>query len=91
MLVTVLMKTAPLEKNMAKQVEQVYQSFLIRCWLIPPAMANEPPAWRFELREVTAESPVQRFGSLAQLHEFLAVRLTAVAANNNHEREKEED
>jgi hypothetical protein len=25
------------------------------------------------------------------LHEFLAVRLTAVAANNNHEREKEED
>jgi hypothetical protein len=60
------------------QIEQVYQSFLIRCWLIPPATADEPPAWRFELQEVTAESPVQRFGSFTQLHEYLAARLTAV-------------
>jgi hypothetical protein len=68
---------------MAIQTEQIYQSFLIRCWLIPPATINEPPAWRFELREVTADSPTQRFGSLAQLHEFMVDRLTAVATNNN--------
>ena len=75
---------------MAIQTDQIYQSFLIRCWLIPSATANEPPAWRFELREVTAESSTQRFGSFAQLQEYMAARLTAVAANNNHESDKEE-
>lgn len=76
---------------MSKYPNQVYQSFLVRCWIVPPATANESPAWRFELREVTAESPTQRFGSLAQLNEFMAARLTAVAANNNYENDKEEN
>jgi hypothetical protein len=76
---------------MAMQTDRIYQSFLVRCWLIPPATANEPPAWRFELREVTAESPVQRFGSFAQLNEFMAARLTAVATQNGRQPDIEED
>ena len=41
---------------MLENGDQIYQSFLVRCWLLPSSMADEPQAWRFELRDVSAEA-----------------------------------
>ena len=73
---------------MSKQTEQIYHSFLVRCWLTPPATADEPSAWRFEVQEVTDEFQKHRFSNLEQLNAFTSAKLTAVAAeNNNSERD----
>jgi hypothetical protein len=69
---------------MSKEADQVYQSFLVRCWLIPPATKDEPPAWRFELREVAAEAQKHRFSDLAQLKEFISAKLAALAAGTGN-------
>lgn len=73
---------------MAKQADQVYQSFLVRCWLMPPATTGEPAAWRFELREVSAEPQKHGFSDLEQLIAFVAAKLTAVAAASNQDGDK---
>jgi hypothetical protein len=73
---------------MAKQADQVYQSFLVRCWLVPPATTGEPATWRFELREVSAEPQKYGFSDLEQLIAFVAAKLTAVAAASNQDGEK---
>ncbi|MFQ5399581.1 MAG: hypothetical protein ACE5E7_08280 [Anaerolineae bacterium] len=70
---------------MSEQAEQVYQSFLVRCWLILPVTADEPPTWRFELREVTAESQKHRFSDLEQLKAFMAAKLAAIAASSKQD------
>ena len=90
MLVTVLIREAHLENYMSKQTEQLYHSFLVRCWLTPPATTDEPSAWRFEVQEVTDESQKYRFGNLEQLNAFTLAKLTAVAAGNN-DGEREDD
>jgi hypothetical protein len=77
--------------NMAKQADQVYQSFLVRCWLMPPATAAEPETWRFELREVAAEPQKHGFSNLEQLIAFMAVKLTAVAASSKQDSGEEEN
>ena len=76
---------------MSKQAHQVYQSFLVRCWLIPPETTDEPALWRFELREVPAESQKQRFSDLEQLKEFISAELTDMAVRNEREIDKEEN
>jgi hypothetical protein len=76
---------------MAKQADQVYQSFLVRCWLMPPATAAEPETWRFELREVAAEPQKHGFSDLEQLKAFMAVKLTAVAASSQQDNDEEEN
>jgi hypothetical protein len=77
--------------NMVKQADRVYQSFLVRCWLMPPATAAEPETWRFELREVAAEPQKHGFSDLEQLKAFMAVKLTAVAAGSKQHSDKEEN
>ena len=74
---------------MAKQADQVYQSFLVRCWFIPPATTDEPAAWRFELREVSAEPQKHGFSDLEQLIAFVAAKLTAVATASNQDGDKD--
>jgi hypothetical protein len=76
---------------MAKQADQVYQSFLVRCWLMPPATTGEPAAWRFELREVAAEPQKHGFSNLEQLKAFMAAKLTAVAASSQQDSGEEEN
>lgn len=68
---------------MSKYEEHVYTSFLVRCWFIPPATANEPPTWRFEVQEVSDKPQKHRFSDFEQLQAFMSAKLTAVAANNN--------
>ncbi len=75
---------------MAEQADHIYQSFLVRCWLIPPATTDEPPNWRFELREVSAEPRKHRFSELEQLKAFMSAKLGAIAAGSNGEVGKEE-
>lgn len=70
---------------MTEQADQVYQSFLVRCWLISPATAGEPPAWRFELREVSAEQQQHRFSNLEQLKDFMSAKLAAITVRSNQE------
>lgn len=76
---------------MSEQADQVYQSFLVRCWLIRPATTDEPPTWRFELREVSADPQKHGFSDLEQLKAFMAAKLTAVAAGSNRDNDKEEN
>lgn len=64
--------------NMSIKVDQRYQSFLVRCWFVPPETSDEPPNWRFELREVSAESLKHGFGDLEQLKSFISERLVAI-------------
>jgi hypothetical protein len=89
MLVAILMKAALLERHMAKHADQLYQSFLVRCWLIPPATIGEPVTWRFELREVAADPQKYGFSDLEQLIAFMAAKLTAVAAAGNQDGDKD--
>ena len=74
---------------MSKQADLIYQSFLIRCWLIPPATADEPPAWRFELREVSANAQKHRFSDLEQLKAFMLAKLAAITVRSIREDGKE--
>lgn len=76
---------------MTKQVKHIYQSFLVRCWLLPPTTADEPVPWRFELHEVSAESQKYRFSDYEQLTTFVAARLTAVATHSRQGNDKEDD
>ena len=62
-----------------------YQSFLLRCWSIAPGTTDEPAAWRFELQEVSAESPGHPSSDLAQVSPFVAAKLTALALDNDSE------
>ena len=75
---------------MSKQVDQIYQSFLVRCWLIPAAATGEPPVWRFELREVSAEPQKHRFSDLEQLKAFMSAKLAAITVRSNREGGSEE-
>ena len=70
---------------MSHQADQIYQSFLVRCWLVPPATTNESPTWRFELREVSAEPQKHGFSDLEQLKAFLSAKLAAVTVRSNPE------
>jgi hypothetical protein len=79
---------------MSIQADQIYHSFLVRCWLIPPATTDELPTWRFELRDVTADPQKERFSDLEQLKEFVAAKLAAIAVSSkpdskDDEKEKE--
>jgi hypothetical protein len=76
---------------MSKQTNQLHQSFLVRCWLIPQGTVGEPSLWRFELQELTAESQKHRFSDLEQLNAFMAARLTAVADSSKQDDGKEEN
>jgi hypothetical protein len=76
---------------MSKQADQVYQSFLVRCWLIPPATTDEPPVWRFELREISAKPQKHGFSDLVQLKEFMSAKLAAIVASSKQERGQEEN
>ena len=75
---------------MSKQVDQIYQSFLVRCWLIPAAATGEPPVWRFELREVSAEPQKHRFSDLEQLKAFMSAKLATLTVRSNREGGAEE-
>ena len=57
--------------NMSKQGDLRYQSFLLRCW----SDGVEPAAWRFEVRDVSAEPQLQRFTELEQLIGYLSAEL----------------
>ena len=72
-------ESSGLENYMAKEADQIYQSFLVRCWFIPPAASDEPPTWRFELRDVSAEPEKHRFSDLEQLKAFMSAKLAAIA------------
>ena len=74
---------------MSDPVNQNYQSFLVRCWLVPPAALGETPAWRFELREVSAEPKKHRFSDLVQLKAFMAAKLATAAVGGRQDSEKE--
>jgi hypothetical protein len=67
---------------MSNQAEKIYQSFLVRCWLMLPETPDELTTWRFELQEISAEPQKQRFGDFEQLKMFMSARLAAIANNN---------
>ena len=73
---------------MQAQTEHIYHSFLVRCWLIPPTTADEIPAWRFELQEVSAESEKQRFSNLDQLCTFTSEKLEEIVTRHNQTGER---
>jgi len=75
---------------MPKEADQFYQSFLVRCWLIPPATTDELPTWRFELRDVTAEPQKHRFSDLEQLKAFMSAKLAAITVRSNRKGGNEE-
>ena len=75
---------------MPKEVESVYQSFLVRCWLIPAATSGEAPTWRYELRDVSAEPQKHGFSDLEQLKEHMSAKLEAIAAGDYEDSEEEE-
>ncbi len=75
---------------MTEQADQIYQSFLVRCWLVSPATADEPPAWRFELREVSADPKKHRFSDLEQLKALMMAKLATITVRRNREGGKEE-
>lgn len=68
---------------MAKTTDQHYQSFLIRCWLTRPSTTDELPTWRFELREVTAESQVVGFSDVAELTSFISAKMSQDMEDRN--------
>ena len=73
------------------QTDQVYQSFLLRCWLVSPETAEALPVWRFELQEVSDELRRHRFSDFEQLQAFVAAELTAVAKANRGDAENKPD
>ena len=60
----------------------VYQSYLLRCWLISPANEAEPARWRFALRDVAAEPTELVFVSAADLVDFLEAGASAGEPDN---------
>ena len=70
---------------MAQQVNPVYQSFLLRCWLPAPVTGSDLAVWRFVLREVSAEYPEQGFSDLEKLKEYVALQLDGLARSNGRE------
>ena len=70
---------------MQKHAHSIYQSYLIRCWLMPSSTAGELPVWRFELREVSAEPQKHRFTDVMKLGFFLRTELEAIVARNNED------
>ena len=76
---------------MSKETDQVYHSFLVRCWLVPRETTDEPALWRFELREVPAEAEKHRFSDLEQLKEFMSAKLAAIATEGNRDNDGEEN
>jgi len=57
-----------------------YQAFLLRCWQVSPATADEPSRWRFVLREIAAEPQELAFGTLTELIAFLQTSLQGQSA-----------
>ena len=57
--------------------QHIYQSFLIRCWLVPAEITEEQPGWRFELLKVSAEPQKYRFSDFEQLQAFISADLAA--------------
>lgn len=76
---------------MQEQAEHIYHSFLVRCWLTPPTTADEPPAWRFELQEVSAESEKHRFRNLDLLCAFTSAKLDGIVAEHSQVNQKGEN
>ena len=74
---------------MGQHEDQVYHSFLVRCWLMPRTLNSESPIWRFEVKEVTAEPGIHRFSDLEDLKAFLAAELAAMAGPGNQEIDEE--
>ena len=74
---------------MSKYADQVYTSFLVRCWFVPPATTDELPTWRFEVQEVSDEPQKHRFSDFEQLQAFMLAKLTAVAAASNQDSDKD--
>lgn len=67
-----------------------YQSVLVRCWLLPSSMADEPQAWRFELRDVSAEAQQHRFSDLEQLKAFILAKLAVMADDRERDGDSED-
>lgn len=74
---------------MSQEADPIYQSFLVRCWFILPAASDEPPMWRFELRDVSAEPEKHHFSDLEQLKAFMSAKLAALAAGSKQAGDKE--
>ena len=75
---------------MPEEAKQVYQSFLVRCWLLGPATAETPVVWRFELREVAAEPQKHHFNDLEQLKAFISAKLAIMAIDTERDDDSED-
>ena len=75
---------------MSKETDQVYHSFLVRCWLVPRETTDEPALWRFELREVPAEAQKQRFSNLEGLKAYMEAKLAAIVVISKRDNGKKE-
>lgn len=74
---------------MQKDAQSIYQSYLIRCWLVSSSTESEYPIWRFELREVSAEPQKHRFSDLEQLKTFLSATLALMAVDKERDDDSE--
>ena len=68
---------------MSKPPTHLYQSFLVRCWLLPPVGKGEAFAWRYELVNVSAEPVGRAFSDLEQLKESMSITLQGFAAGSD--------
>lgn len=73
---------------MSEQADHIYQSFLVRCWLVQPATAVDPPVWRFELRDVAQKPQRKHFSDLEQMKSFLAEKLVALTESSKQYSDK---
>ena len=58
-----------------------YQSFLLRCWVVPAHSEKEPPTWRFGVRLVEADAKEVYFGEMPALIAFLSTKLNTLVRN----------
>jgi hypothetical protein len=75
---------------MSKETDQVYHSYLVRCWLVPRETTDEPALWRFELRQVPAEDQKQRFSDLEGLKAFISAKLAIMAIDIERDDDSED-
>ena len=68
---------------MSKPATQLYRSFLVRCWLLPPVGQGKAIAWRYELVDVSAEPVGRAFNDLEQLKESMSITLQSFAAGSD--------
>jgi len=60
---------------MSKTAHPLYQSFIVRCWLVPAAGIGETTAWRFELVDVSVGPHGRAFTELDQIMESMLATL----------------